>query len=64
MSHERPFKDGDAVVTALIWEVDRAVKQAAREGGTYDTIIRHVLNEHAASMRAAINQSSIPETKP
>ena len=41
-----PFKDGDPVVTALIWEVDRAVKQAMRDGGRYDTVIRHILNEH------------------
>jgi hypothetical protein len=41
-----PFKDGDPLVTALIWEVDRAVKMAMREGGKYETTIRHILNEH------------------
>jgi hypothetical protein len=40
------FKDGDPLVSALVWEVDRAVKQAMRYGGQYDTVIRHILNEH------------------
>jgi len=40
------FRDGDPLVTALVWEVDRAVKQAMLEGGRYDTTIRHILNEY------------------
>ena len=43
---EGPFKDGDPIVAALIWEVDRAVKQALRDGGKYETTIRWILNEH------------------
>jgi hypothetical protein len=43
---EGPFKDGDPIVAALIWEVDRAVKQALRDGGKYETAIRWILNEH------------------
>lgn len=43
------FKDGDPLVTELIWEVDRAVKQATRENGNYDTVIRHILNKHLHS---------------
>jgi hypothetical protein len=40
------YKDGDPLVTELVWEVDRAVKQAMRENGRYDTVIRHILNKH------------------
>jgi len=43
------FRDGDPLVNELVWEVDRAVKQA---GGTkpYDTAIRHILNKHSPAV--------------
>ena len=40
------ISDGSPLVTELIWEVDRAVKQAAREGGRYDTTICHILAKY------------------
>jgi len=51
---EGPFKDGDPIVAALIWEVDRAVKQALRDGGKYETTIRWVLNEHLRGFEAEL----------
>lgn len=42
------FKNGDALMTELIWEIDRAVKQAAQNDGRYETIVRHILNKHLA----------------
>lgn len=40
------FDNGHPLVSDLIWEVDRAVKQAATNNGQYDTCIRHILNKH------------------
>jgi hypothetical protein len=55
---EGPFKDGD-LVAALIWEVDRAVKQALRDGGKYETTIRWILNEHLRGFAQAPVDESI-----
>jgi hypothetical protein len=56
---EGPFKDGDPLVTTLIWEVDRAVKQALRDGGKYETTIRWILNEHLRGFAQAPVDESI-----
>ena len=51
-SPPQAFRDSHPLVTALIREVDRAVSQAVREGGRYETTVRHILNEHLSAAPA------------